>query len=151
MVNTVKTRAQKAWIGDLLTENLQEFASGQYTEVQGSITIENYNGVDLKVLTTLQKCTGNIDIFENTKLESLQGLENLQAVGGRFSIIENSELYSYCALKKSLVTDGIQGVEISKGIIEKWEIEKNGYNPSLMNLQYKDCLMQKFSDFCFSC
>ena len=151
VIPTTKTQAQKAWSGDLTIENLQEFASGEYTEVQGSIVLKNYSEVDLTILEKLQKCTGNIDILENTKLESLKGLENLLEVGGRFSILENPELYSYCALSKTLVIDGIQGVEISKGIIERWEIQDNGFNPSLMSLQNKSCSSQKFTDWCFSC
>ncbi|WP_179376114.1 hypothetical protein [Winogradskyella wichelsiae] len=142
---------QKIWIGNLTTKNLEEFASGMYTEIDGSIMIENYDGLNLILLKTLQKCAGNIEIGNNENLESLKGLENLQIVGGRFSILNNPELYNYCTLQKILINKGIKGVEISKDIIEKWEIEDNGYNPSLMNLQNKNCSIPKLPDFCFSC
>ncbi|MGJ8734249.1 MAG: hypothetical protein ACSHW4_13920 [Cellulophaga sp.] len=147
----VKTQAQKKWQGDLLTENLQDFASGAYTEVEGTITIEEYEGVDLTVLETLEKCSGNVSISDNKKLESLKGLENLKEVGGSFLITNNPELYSYCALQKELISTGIKGVEISKGIIEKMETQDNGYNPSIMSLQNRKCSAVKFEDFCFSC
>ncbi|MCL5246915.1 hypothetical protein M4I21_13920 [Cellulophaga sp. 20_2_10] len=150
-MGVVKTQAQKIWKGDLLTEHLQDFASGAYTEVEGAITIEEYEGVDLTVLKTLEKCSGNIIISDNKKLESLKGLENLKEVGGSFSILENAELYSYCALQKELISAGIKGVEITKGIIEKIETLDNGYNPSIMSLQNKKCSALKFKELCFSC
>jgi hypothetical protein len=151
MMNTVKTQAQKAWTGNLLTKNLKDFASGNYTEVQGTITIEDYEGVDLTVLEGLQKCSGNITISKNQKLESLKGLENLLEIGGKIVIKKNPELYRFCSLKKQLLEEGIKGEEISKDIIEKVDIERNGYNPSFMNLQNKDCYSHKIPDFCFSC
>ncbi|MGG6230495.1 hypothetical protein [Tenacibaculum sp. SDUM215027] len=151
MMNTVKTQAQKTWTGNLLTKNLKDFASGNYTEVQGTITIEGFKGVDLTVLEELQKCSGNITISKNQKLESLKGLGNLLEVGGKIVIKKNPELYRFCSLKKQLLEEGIKGEEISKGIIEKVDIERNGYNPSFMNLQNKDCYSHKISDFCFSC
>ncbi|WBU89726.1 hypothetical protein [Cellulophaga omnivescoria] len=147
----VKTQAQKIWKGDLAIENLEDFTSGEYTEVDGNIIIEEYQGTDLTVLTKLEKCSGNIVISDNEKLESLKGLENLKAVGGSFSLINNPELYSYCALQKELITTGIKGIEITKGIIEKIETQDNGYNPSIMSLQNNKCSAVKFRDFCFSC
>jgi len=66
-------------------------------------------------------------------------------------IKKNPELYRFCSLKKQLLEKGIKGEEISKGIIEKVDIERNGYNPSFINLQNKDCYSYKISDFCLSC
>lgn len=147
----VKTQAQKIWQGDLAIENLEDFTSGEYTEVDGNIIIEEYEGTDLTVFTKLIKCSGNIVISDNEKLESLKGLENLKEVGGCLSLTNNTELYSYCALQKELITTGIKGVEIAKGIIEKIDTQDNGYNPSIMSLQNNKCSAVKFRDFCFSC
>ncbi len=142
---------QKVWSGNLSTEKLEEFSIGKYTEVQGNITIRDYQKEDLNLLLTLQKCTENIIIRDNKKLESLKGLENLLVVGGKIVIKKNPELYRFCSLQKKLLDEGIKGEEISKGIIEKVDIERNGYNPSYMNLQNKDCYSYKIEDFCFSC
>ena len=46
---------QKIWIGNLTTKNLEEFASGMYTEIDGSIVIENYDGLNLILLKQLIK------------------------------------------------------------------------------------------------
>lgn len=148
---SANAQEKKIWSGDLLTEHLDDFFAGKYTEVQGEITIENFSKKDVSVLQTLQKCTGNIVIEKNKNLESLKGLENLRVVGGKIVIKKNPELYRFCSLQKQLLDEGIKGEEISKGIIEKIDIERNGYNPSLMNLQHKDCYTHKMEDFCFSC
>ncbi len=150
-VTVVKAQEPRIWKGDLNTKDLKAFSVGKYTSVAGTITIENYKGNDLKVLKRLQKCTGSIRILGNKKLTSLNGLEYLEFVGGKFSILDNPELYSYCALQKKLIYQGIQGVEISEGIIEKLETEDNGYNPSIMSLRNKNCKGYKMPDFCFSC
>lgn len=146
-----RAQEQKIWSGDLSTEKLEEFSAGKYTEVQGNITIREYQKEDLNVLQTLQKCTGDVTIRGNKKLESLKGLENLLVVGGKIVIKKNPELYRYCSLQKQLLDEGIKGEKISKGVIEKIDIERNGYNPSITNLLHKDCYSHKIPDFCFSC
>ncbi|MBJ2175854.1 hypothetical protein JBL43_16490 [Aureibaculum sp. A20] len=151
LFNYGNAQAQKIWVGDLITENLEEFHSGKYTEVEGAITIDNYEENNLEVLKNLEKCTGDVNISNNEKLISLQGLENLQFVGGKFSIIKNPDLYNYCALQKTLVKEGIRGEEISKDIYDKWNTEDNGFNPSLMNLQNENCSTPNLKDLCFSC
>lgn len=144
-------KAQKIWEGDLLTKDLIEFNTGKYTEVNGSITVKNYTKKDLSLLKKLEKCTGSIYILDNKALENLNGLENLKIVGGKFSIIKNPELYGYCALQKTLLNQGINGVKLNKRVIEKFETEDNGYDPSLTSLQNKKCTGFKFEEFCFSC
>ncbi|TKD65908.1 hypothetical protein [Flavobacterium sp. ASW18X] len=151
LLNSVKTQAQKVWTGNLLTQDLKDFAAGHYTEVKGTITIQDFDGVDLRPLEGLQRCSGNIVISKNQKLESLKGLGNLQEVGGKIVIEKNPELYKFCSLTKQLLEHGIKGEEISKGIMDKIDINRNGYNPELINLLNKDCSYERFRDFCFSC
>jgi len=144
--------AQKIWKGDLKTENLQAFFEGKFDEVDGSILITKYNQENLDLLKALKKSKGSIRIFNNEKLRSLDGLELLKHVGGIFYIYDNPNLYNFCALNDNLINNGIKGIEISKGIFEKWDVDNNEYDPSLMNLQNDRC---SFSDplknWCFSC
>lgn len=146
----INAQETKVWEGNLSTKDFNTFYTGDYIEVNGNIIIDNFDGENLNIFKKLQKCTGNIFIRNNKNLESFKGFESLQFVEGRFSITENPELYNYCALQKKLLTQGIKGVEISKGIFDKWETYDNGYNPSLMNLQNENCKITNMNSYDFS-
>lgn len=126
---------EKIWNGNLSEDKLDEFLKGSYTVVKGDISIENTKLTDLKSLANLKRCEGTFYILNNDKLHRLRGLQNLDFIKGKLSIINNKDLSHYCSLNKTLINQGIVGIEIRKGIYEKVETEGNYYNPSIMDLQ----------------
>ena len=95
-----------------------------------SVNIKDCSLNNLKGLSNLKRIKRDLKIHDNMSLNSLEGLDNLDFVGGsNLQIQGNSNLTNYCALSK-LVNEGTHPVIT---------IDKNGYNPTLEQIQGEEC------------
>ncbi len=72
------------------------------TEVEGDVSIGDYNGTDITNLNGLSVLTfigGNLSIGGNDVLSSMTGLDNVTSIGGNLSIGENVTLTSLTGLE----------------------------------------------------
>lgn len=155
------TPADKEYVGDIaLTtqEAVNAFGENRYTKILGDLIISG-NVTDLSPLKDLQKVWnlkirytqlknlkgleglyylprfGDINIIENSKLESLEGLNNLFSVGGHFFFLNNPKLQNLKGLENletvgrrlTLEVPYLEGLNqnlrtgsfISKGLLEQ--------------------------------
>ncbi len=79
-----------------------------YTVIDGHLTITGWNISDLSNLIGLVEVTGSINIYYNSYLPSLNGLDNLATVGGGLTIFYNFLLADCCAIQ-NLMNGGVAG------------------------------------------
>ena len=78
-----------------------------YNVIQGSVTIVGTNINDLTPLINIIEITGNLSIYSNISLASLDGLENLATVGGSLFVYYNFNLVDCCAIEALLNSGGV--------------------------------------------
>ncbi len=96
----VLAQQNKEWKGNLYSKDFKKFENEQFTEVTGSIIINDteLNLTDLTVLKLLKSVHGDLDIG-NDFIQSFKGLENLVRVDGTLFIRKNKKLKGIQSLK----------------------------------------------------
>ncbi len=106
---TVNAQTSNVWEGDVYTKDLDAFAQGGYTTIEGNLEIYKTSLTNLAQLASLKVVKGDVyigiydykrDLEEgNEFLVSLEGLENLTEVSGELEIRDNEALATIEALK----------------------------------------------------
>ncbi len=74
------------------TSFINNFKQEGWTSIDGNLTIYHTNLSDLSFLENVTEVTGNVDIYSNLSLVSLNGLSKLKKIGGYLSISSNHSL-----------------------------------------------------------
>ncbi|MBW6461230.1 MAG: T9SS type A sorting domain-containing protein, partial [Bacteroidales bacterium] len=69
------------------------------TEIEGNVTLEGSDIVNLNGLSIVTSIGGNLDIYANAALTSMSGLDNLDSIGGNLQIYANAALTSLSGLE----------------------------------------------------
>lgn len=104
--------------------------------VHGSIKIETYQGRNLRILSGLQSVGRNLDIEQNMRLTSLDGLQQLERIGGDLEIEKNTQLEQI---------DGLQGLKSIGGDLQLEENNKLRHLRGLRHVTHvgKDLKIEK--------
>ena len=105
---------QKNWVFTSQSE-LDSF-SGYPCSTVGSLKIKEAVAgdiIDLSALSGVTKVLGDLQVFDNTALEHLIGLDNLYSVGGNVDFFRNEKLSSLHGLEKLTEVGGFLDVSFS--------------------------------------
>ena len=96
----------------------------------------NNSLISINGLEKLLQNEGNLSIFENYKLENLDGISNLNFVGGNLTVALN-----YLPLYDTGLNDlcGLQSLLSNEGIAGRLSIKENLYNPSQQDIIDGNC------------
>ncbi|WP_299218305.1 T9SS type A sorting domain-containing protein [uncultured Aquimarina sp.] len=93
--------AQQVYVGDLTLSSQAEIDAFNYSEIRGSLTIqESQSGdiTDLTPLETLEILGGGLFIIKNDNLQNLYGLSGIKTVNGNLEIMNNTDLNDISSL-----------------------------------------------------
>ncbi len=101
MMSLTVSVAQQVHVGDLILSSQTEIDSFNYSEIQGSLTIQESRAGDITNLTpleTLEILGGGLFIIKNNNLQNLNGLSGITTVNGNLEIMNNADLTNVSSL-----------------------------------------------------
>ncbi len=107
-------------------DGLSNINSLKGLHLSGNISLLNIEGLmNLEIISTER-----LQITENHKLKSLNGLQNLTAIALDCRILRNKDLTDLCAITELVINNGISG---------ELEIIQNAYNPTFQDFIDGNC------------